>query len=369
MRLRLVADDLTGALDTAAQFVASTGPVPVFWTHPAADTLPPTVAIDSGTREQQPAMAAAVAAELAAVLAPAPDVIAFKKLDSLLRGHCGRELAACLRSLPVRHCIIAPAFPFQGRVTRMGRQYAGTVGGWQQVGEALGETLAREGIHVTPAHAGDAVPTGTSLWDAETDEDLRRIAQAGLALESHVLWCGSSGLAGALAGLQAPVSATLARPVVGLFGSDHPVTQAQLRAAAPHHVVLPDGGAVSAARLSALLGETGVALAGFDLPDGLARQDAAARIAQEMDALTRRIARPRTLLIAGGETLRALCIALGATRLDVFGQIIPGVPRSIMRGGRWDGVDVVSKSGAFGTTDLLRWLVVGPLKQPEGTVA
>ena len=76
MRLRLVADDLTGALDTAAQFVASTGPVPVFWTHPAADTLPPTVAIDSGTREQQPAMAAAVAAELAAVLAPAPDVIA-----------------------------------------------------------------------------------------------------------------------------------------------------------------------------------------------------------------------------------------------------------------------------------------------------
>lgn len=366
MRLRLVADDLTGALDTAAQFVVSTGPVPVFWTRPAIDALPPSAAIDSGTRECDAAAAAAVAADLAAVLAPAPGVIAFKKLDSLLRGHCGRELAACLRVLPVRHCIIAPAFPFQGRVTRIGRQYARAAEGWQQVGEALGEALAGEGVRVTAARPGDAVPAGVSLWDAETDADLRRIAQAGLALNASVLWCGSSGLAGALIGPQVPVSADLAQPVLGLFGSDHPVTQAQLRAAAPHHVTLPDGSAASAARVSARLGETGVVLASFGLPDGLARPEAAARIDREMDALTRRIARPRTLLVAGGETLRALCIALGAAHLEVRGQIMPGVPRSILRGGRWDGLDVVSKSGAFGTTDLLLRLVTGTLKQHEG---
>jgi len=36
---------------------------------------------------------------------------------------------------------------------------------------------------------------------------------------------------------------------------------------------------------------------------------------------------------------------------------MPGVPRAVIRGGRWDGTDVVSKSGAFGQVRLLRRLV------------
>lgn len=366
MRLRLLADDLTGALDTAAQFVARTGPVPVFWTPPAA--LPASAAIDSGTREQG-AAAAAVVADLAAMLAPAAEVIAFKKLDSLLRGPWAAELAACLRGLSVAHCIIAPAFPFQGRITRMGQQYARGDGGWQPAGEAPGAALARQGIAVSPARPGDPVPAGVSLWDAETDDDLQRIAGAGLALAAPVLWCGSSGLAGALAGQPAFASAALARPLLGLFGSDHPVTQAQLSGAAPHYLSLPDGAAASGARLAARLGEAGVALAGFALPEGLLREDAAERIARELAALTRRLARPRTLLVAGGETLRALCLALGAEHLEVRGQIIPGVPCSTMRGGRWDGLELVSKSGAFGATDLLRRLLAGDPEQHEGSNA
>jgi uncharacterized protein YgbK (DUF1537 family) len=64
-------------------------------------------------------------------------------------------------------------------------------------------------------------------------------------------------------------------------------------------------------------------------------------------------------MVAGGETLRAVCHALGAARLDVDGQVIPGVPCSIMRGGRWDGIRVVSKSGAFGDPGLLSRLLNG----------
>ena len=44
MRLRLLADDLTGALDTAAQFVARTGPVPAFWAGALPDAPPPSAA-------------------------------------------------------------------------------------------------------------------------------------------------------------------------------------------------------------------------------------------------------------------------------------------------------------------------------------
>jgi uncharacterized protein YgbK (DUF1537 family) len=70
------------------------------------------------------------------------------------------------------------------------------------------------------------------------------------------------------------------------------------------------------------------------------------------------VERPATLIVAGGETLRAACVSLGATSLEVIGQIEPGVPRSIMRGGRWDGIEVISKSGAFGHKNLWRDLLV-----------
>jgi hypothetical protein len=47
-RLRLLADDLTGALDSAARFVPLTGPVAVTWQDVAVDG---SVALDSGTRD------------------------------------------------------------------------------------------------------------------------------------------------------------------------------------------------------------------------------------------------------------------------------------------------------------------------------
>ena len=71
----------------------------------------------------------------------------------------------------------------------------------------------------------------------------------------------------------------------------------------------------------------------------------------------REVPRPGTLVVAGGETLRGLCAALEATTLEVQGQIEPGLPYSRLRGGRWDSVEVVSKSGAFGRPEIWRDLL------------
>jgi D-threonate/D-erythronate kinase len=62
--------------------------------------------------------------------------------------------------------------------------------------------------------------------------------------------------------------------------------------------------------------------------------------------------------VAGGETLRSFCDVVGARALSVQGRLVPGVPQSVVQGGRWDGVTVVSKSGAFGHTSLLRELIL-----------
>ncbi len=348
--LRLVADDLTGALDTAAQFVGVGRALPVYLGGRLPSPLPGEMAVDSATRELDAASAASEAARLAGILLRESGAISYRKVDSLLRGHPGLELAATLRATLPRYCIVAPAFPLHGRVTRGGRQFqAGAPG---PSGEDLGAALLSHGIPMVLARAGGPVPEGVSLWDAETDADLRRIADAGKELQSPVLWCGSGGLAAAIAGGRVPMAPALASPVLGLFGTDHPATAAQLERCGPVVLSIGDGES-DAARVAARLGDPGVCLVRFALPPGTARAEAARRISGGFGRLAEKIPKPRTLIASGGETLRALCQALGTHHLEVVGQVIPGVPVSRFVGGRWDGTIVVSKSGGFGDEALL----------------
>ncbi len=343
MRLRLVADDLTGALDTAARFAAA-DPVPVYWGAADAAVSARAVAIDSGTRDMPRAVARARVAAIVAALPKSPDALYYAKLDSLLRGHAAAEIAAWIEVLRPDACLIAPAFPYQGRITRDSRQWARDGRDWKPVETDLVADLHGEGLEVRRCRPGEVAPQGVSLWDAETDADLAAVAAAGRALSGPVLWCGSGGLAAVLAGPAAGeakkgLAANLPRPLLGLFGTDHPVTQAQL-AACGAPLLVPSVGDVAAHLLAG-----GIAMVRPKLPGGLSRAEAAESIALAFADLVGRLPPPATLLVSGGETLRALCGALAAERLDLFGQILPGVPRAAMRGGSWAGVEVISKSG------------------------
>ena len=58
-----------------------------------------------------------------------------------------------------------------------------------------------------------------------------------------------------------------------------------------------------------------------------------------------------------GETLRVVCEALGVKTLAAQGFVAPGIPLSCTGNGRWAGLPVISKSGAFGDrTTLVRLL-------------
>jgi uncharacterized protein YgbK (DUF1537 family) len=205
-----------------------------------------------------------------------------------------------------------------------------------------------------------------SLWDAETDLDLARVAEAGRRLREGVLWCGSGGLAAALSGSKAPVvpASRLLRPLLAVAGSDHAVTAAQLGACGVDALALGDCGGANMLLVSARLGNPGYCLVGFVLPRGLARREASGRIARLAAELTHQVPQPRTLLVAGGETLRAISLALGADHLAASGEVVPGVPVSRLVGGRWDGTRVVSKSGAFGDDGLLKRILSG--SSPSG---
>ena len=364
--LRLIADDLTGALDTAVQFVAPTAPIDVFWQPTLAFG---SVAIDAGTREQDAATAARRVAAQVSVFQPRPDACHFAKLDSLLRGHASAEIRAWHEAMEFSHCLVAPAFPRLGRVTRGGRQYWRDNDAWRLADCDLAAELRACGFTVSLCRPGDAAPPGLSFWDAESDADLLAIAAAGNAVCGPVLWCGCGGLATALGPGQAAKAArgALARPLLGLIGTDHPVTRAQLAECQAPVISLPEDGVRGAARIAEKLATEGCVLVQCALPDGIGRAAAAERIGREFAALLRGLAPPATLFVSGGETLRGVCDALAANHLQLIGELLPGIPRSRLRGGRFDGVAVVSKSGAFGAPDTLRRLLDPGFTAVEGT--
>ena len=352
--LRLLADDLTGALDTAAELTGLCGPVQVIWD--GAPIRPGSLAIESGTREATRDAAFALVRSLAPLLEGAD--IAYKKIDSLLRGHVAAELATCLAAGSWAHCVLAPAFPAQGRITRDGRVLARRPdGAWSPVPHDLVAALQAEGLRPARGAMDAALPPGLAVFDAQSEADLARIAALGRRATGPVLWCGSGGLARALAGDVAPQASTRLRgPVLGLFGSDQAVTARQLAACEACWIRVADGGSAEASRVARLM-EGGAAMVSVALPEGMDRTAAARRIEAVATDLIHRLPRPGTLAVAGGETLRAICRGLAASFLDATGLVAPGVPRSVMRGGAWDGVEVVSKSGAFGGDTLWRDLL------------
>ncbi|PJG55486.1 Hrp-dependent type III effector protein [Bradyrhizobium forestalis] len=353
--VRLLADDLTGALDTAAEFVGLCGPFDVTWLEALATSGSTSLAIDSGTRERSKAESVEIVGRLAPQLQGA--TIAYKKVDSLLRGAWAAELGACLRSGHWASCVVAPAFDYQGRRTAGGQQFARTMQGeWHRVGDNLLDQLRQDGIEARRGSSDTVLQGGIQVFDAESDIDLDRVVEIGRRMPGPVLWCGSGGLAGALArSHRADAPGQLKLPVLGLFGSDQPATASQLAACGAAAIALAEG--EGATRVQRKLGDGGVAMVKFSLAEGLTRTEAARRIAREMAALIVALDPPGTLVVAGGETLKAACVALGAHALQVTGRIVPGLPRSILQGGRWAGVDVVSKSGAFGNSELWRDLL------------
>jgi uncharacterized protein YgbK (DUF1537 family) len=141
-----------------------------------------------------------------------------------------------------------------------------------------------------------------------------------------------------------------------LIGSDHPVSRAQRDAPEAPLALLRSTDraniADAVAGVAEMIGRgstSGLALA---LPEA-SPETAREILATTFELIALRMPRPGSLLVTGGETLFGLLQALGATSLLATGELMPGVPHARIAGGRWHNLTVISKSGGFGTPDLL----------------
>lgn len=365
--LAILADDLTGALDTAAPFATPSEPVHVSWLADALSGLP-RIAFDTESRD----IAATEAAQSATVALHrfGGAGLAFKKLDSLIRGNTFTETAACAASGVFRSVVIAPAFPEERRITRCGTQIAPGRDGLPTPVADLATGLRGRGVALTLVARGGRLPDcGVSLCDAETPDDLAAIARQGAGLEGPVLWCGSAGLARALGrGGRSRQPLLLADgPRLFVVGSPHPVALAQaarlrlmLESATaavtgelcPTAAIAPAARALAAGRSAALV---------FAMPP-VEAAEAEAVMTTTFAALAR-LPPPAVAVVVGGDTLYRLCRALAASSLIALGEWGPGIPMARIAGGAWDGTSIVTKSGAFADGDVLVRLLESPLEE------
>ncbi len=397
IRLLIIADDFTGALDTGVQ-MAGCGAVTKVTTDTGlrfADYADAEVlVIDAETRHLKPNAAGTLVRGIVerAVKSGIPHL--YKKTDSALRGNIGAELEAILEASGEKTLPFLPALPRIGRTTVGGIHYIKGVPVAESVfgadpfepvtHSAVSDIIAEQS---TAAVHGDSSAPGICVFDAETQEDLQRAGETLKAAGALHIAAGSAGFASVLPDLlglrrEAVTAPKLDPRLLVICGSVNPITLEQTAEAdkegfvhwrlSPRQKLEPGywqsaEGETQLEKLRTMLhdspyfiidsndfGGNGPTEA-YAAERGLTISDVRVGISRGLgEILGSLFTSPDlgTLLITGGDTLLQCMQELNVSELEPVCELYPGVvlSRFAYRGCT---KHVLSKSGGFGHKTLL----------------
>ncbi|GAB1583889.1 four-carbon acid sugar kinase family protein [Phyllobacterium phragmitis] len=347
-KLLIIADDLTGALDSAAPF-AVRGLRTVIACRPkyldaALARQAEIVAVSTASREGSIEAARSAVAEVmrsaARVGIGMPRQI-FKKIDSRMKGHVRVETLLAAEACGAGRLVVCPAIPAQDRIVQGGAVR----------GRGVWEPIGIRGIF--PAMDMDVLAA-----DAVSDKDLERIVSFVGPTDMLV---GAAGLSGALARALAPedfarTAPHLRAPALLAIGSRDPITLGQIarlrEKADPAWIGAPNG--ITAA----------------DMQDGAAITVLQMLPSHEMisgDQANRNFSGTvhrfldrgvESLLCCGGETADAILASAGSGIIELEGELLPGVPAGMIE------IDdkrvlIATKSGGYGDVDCFADIAEG----------
>ncbi|EJZ22705.1 hypothetical protein RCCGEPOP_03416 [Rhizobium sp. Pop5] len=346
----------------------------------------PIISVNKASRTASAEDAADRARKAARSLASAD--ILYNTVDSTIRGHVGAEITAALPASGRAIAIVAPAFPAGGRTTEGGRQLLR--------GVPLEQTeFVKDPLHpVTDSHLralfrdvpdvevryltlaevralkpGELVANGRKLLiaDATVQDDLALLVKSAADPKS-ILWCGSPGLAIALAdyvGRADEIAPSTATTPVNLFviGSVNPQSREQcsrLISTGNVRQIIIDSEAAS--RSPALAAERAAAeysrfASGGDIILTTSEGSASANprsIASALGQAVRAVMGSQSvtgLFLTGGDTAESVLSELEISSLELLSEIEPGIPV-----GRTTGphpIHIITKAGGFGSPHIL----------------
>jgi len=361
------------------------------------------LSVDADTRGLDPKRAVWETAMLMRRYMSSREQIVFKKLDSTLRGNVGAELAAVLttqRSATTQQghivAVLAPAFPANGRTTRQGKQLLNgkpleEMEIWQRDSkqgnsyiptmlEEAGmrsavlplETIRSSNGSLHKEMIGLAAGLDVLVCDAETDQDLRAIAKATVALGHSTVWAGSAGLAYHLPkaiSLASTTSATSDQPLATgptlfVVGSSAAVSREQVKelTAAPdvNTITVPPGDLLAGMqqrrdherKLAEAFATKRDIVIMLGTEDKL-KIDAGRLLSSALaQMIVPHYGKVGALVVTGGETARLVLQTWGVTGLRLVKELEPGLPFSITE--NWSRrLPVITKAGDFGNPQTL----------------
>ena len=399
MKLLILADDLTGALDTGVQ-IAQLGA----WTQVRLYTGPDTLrsageaevlVIDTESRHLPPQQAAEIVSALVEEAAALGTEYIYKKTDSVLRGNIGAELMAAAKAARVRPLPFVPAWPENGRTTREGIHYVGGVPVAQTdfAGDVLNpirSSAVQEILQSTAECCGAVIPVGETNWPADTDllifdaETGEQVDAIGAELHRRGMARLTAGCARLLQSLAPEIAAQLPGqqadaaglqrpgPVLLACGSLSPVSLGQTayaRRVLGYLPVEPDGDPCGSQGtripqgehllLRSTPAETGEEVQRYleTIPQEQ-REEQARRTAEHMAARIQEIVDEvgvNTLILFGGDTLAAVIRRMKIQSLRPVRQLADGVVLcQVDYQGRT--FSLVTKAGGFGGENLVETL-------------
>jgi len=368
MRIAVIADDLTGALDTGVQFRQWGYTVQL--TDTPENSAAEVTIVNTDTRNKTPQQA--YQATYSAAIKLRDRTIIYKKTDSTLRGNPGPELQAVLDATGETRAILSPTYPPTQRRVIDGHLYIAEkpiteteyIHEYSRKTSYIPEILETE----TPIHTvkdpADAPETGITVIDSETERDLLRIS----AKHTRIM-AGSAGLADALCQtLRNPP------PVLTVIGSTRTETRRQAErlverlgaVSIPLDAIkvlnrIPQNETVQTA-VNALENGLDVILCSAPTPEVIEVTRAEAKrlciTPQELETriMTALAEATESLLtqslsgivITGGATALAVTERLGTREIEILDEVQPGVPVL-----RLDQIPAVTKAGGFGQPDTL----------------
>jgi D-threonate/D-erythronate kinase len=360
MRIRIITDDFTSALDGTACF-ADRGWNTAVLVRPDGAATAEVVSLDTDSREYRPALDHEAVANAAHAWRDA-DVLALQ-FDSTLRGRVAHDCVTALAASGRRKLLIAPAFPSAGRTVEQGCVLVDGVPVHEtafgsdptlpvressvpalfrahridlKVARDAGEARALLGSH-------DAV-----VVDACTEKELDAIATT-FACERDLLLAGSTGLLRSLARV-------LARPPCT---SDHrggrgEHAAANMMSSRRPWLVVGSLNPRSRRQLDIARAQCRVAVLATDevrLPANAAPRAALLDLVPQV-ANAVRSGECDGLVVTGGETARRIIDALPAVSLRVCREVMPGVPLAEIRTAT-GAFPLITKAGGFGDDEAL----------------
>lgn len=251
--LLIIADDLTGALDTGIQFARYNTSTKVYAKNEFSralfyDTDTEVLVVDTETRHLSPKDAYKIVYDLSKLAVEAGVKYIYKKTDSALRGNIGSELAAVLDASNEKFLAFIPALPSMNRVTIQGIQYIDKIqvhesvfgsDPYAPVKSSFVKDLFREVTHDSVVYSKEAtydtdfVKPTIGIFDAQTNDDLRRIGNSLHQNNQQRLFAGCTGFAAMLpeiigikkTDIEIPI---LKSPLLVICGSVNPISRLQI---------------------------------------------------------------------------------------------------------------------------------------------